>query len=101
MALGKSFDPLCWFGFTDGKCSDAFAGGFLAGIVGGKSLEESIDMGQWLAKLSIQELGPQYVSLKLSTHSLPPQRHAPSSFILTSPFLPFRFPFPKQTYSKA
>ena len=37
---------------------DAFAGGFSAGIVDGKSLEESIQMGQWLAKLSIQELGP-------------------------------------------
>ncbi len=33
----------------------------MAGIVEGKSLEESIDMGQWLAKLSIKELGPQYV----------------------------------------
>ncbi|OJJ87177.1 adenosine kinase [Aspergillus glaucus CBS 516.65] len=37
---------------------DAFAGGFAAGIVEGKSLEESVDMGQWLASLSIQELGP-------------------------------------------
>lgn len=37
---------------------DAFAGGLLAGIVEGKSLEESVDMGQWLARLSIQELGP-------------------------------------------
>lgn len=37
---------------------DAFAGGFAAGVVEGKSLEESIHMGQWLAKLSIQELGP-------------------------------------------
>ncbi|KAF2874125.1 carbohydrate kinase PfkB [Massariosphaeria phaeospora] len=41
---------------------DAFAGGFLAGIVKGESLETSIDMGQWLAKLSIQELGPSYPS---------------------------------------
>lgn len=39
---------------------DAFAGGFVAGIVDGKSLETAIDMGQWLAKLSIQELGPSY-----------------------------------------
>ncbi|KAL8989631.1 MAG: hypothetical protein Q9177_001523 [Variospora cf. flavescens] len=39
---------------------DAFAGGFVAGIVEGKSLQESIDMGQWLARLSIKELGPQY-----------------------------------------
>ncbi|KAH8737708.1 Ribokinase-like protein [Ilyonectria robusta] len=37
---------------------DAFAGGLLAGIIEGKSLETSIDMGQWLARLSIQELGP-------------------------------------------
>ncbi|KAL1980022.1 hypothetical protein VTN96DRAFT_4799 [Rasamsonia emersonii] len=39
---------------------DAFAGGLTAGIVQGKSLDESIDMGQWLASLSIQELGPSY-----------------------------------------
>ncbi|KAK5990258.1 Adenosine kinase [Cladobotryum mycophilum] len=39
---------------------DAFAGGLLAGLVEGKSLETCIDMGQWLAKLSIQELGPSY-----------------------------------------
>ncbi|KAK2732074.1 adenosine kinase [Colletotrichum kahawae] len=39
---------------------DAFAGGLMAGVVDGKSLDESIDMGQWLAKLSIQELGPSY-----------------------------------------
>jgi adenosine kinase len=37
---------------------DAFAGGFVAGLVEGKSLPECIDMGQWLARLSIQELGP-------------------------------------------
>lgn len=37
---------------------DAFAGGFVAGIVQGKSLEQSVDLGQWLASLSIQELGP-------------------------------------------
>lgn len=37
---------------------DAFAGGFLAGLLEGKDLATSIDMGQWLAKLSIQELGP-------------------------------------------
>jgi len=37
---------------------DAFAGGFCAGVVDEKSLDESIDMGQWLARLSIKELGP-------------------------------------------
>ena len=40
---------------------DAFAGGFCAGVVEGKSLEESIQMGHWLARLSLQELGPSYV----------------------------------------
>ncbi|OTB00112.1 hypothetical protein M426DRAFT_324523 [Hypoxylon sp. CI-4A] len=39
---------------------DAFAGGFVAGLVQGKTLEESVDIGQWLARLSIQELGPSY-----------------------------------------
>ncbi|KAI9690128.1 MAG: adenosine kinase [Bathelium mastoideum] len=39
---------------------DAFAGGFLAGIVQGKSLETAVDMGHWLASLSIRELGPSY-----------------------------------------
>jgi adenosine kinase len=37
---------------------DAFAGGFTAGIVTGESLAQCVDQGQWLAKLSIQELGP-------------------------------------------
>ena len=37
---------------------DAFAGGFLAGLMKGEKLETCVDMGQWLAKLSIQELGP-------------------------------------------
>ncbi|KJZ78980.1 hypothetical protein HIM_01753 [Hirsutella minnesotensis 3608] len=39
---------------------DAFAGGLLAGILEGKPLETCVDMGQWLARLSIQELGPSY-----------------------------------------
>jgi sugar/nucleoside kinase (ribokinase family) len=43
---------------TSALYSDAFAGGFCAGIVAGKSLDDSIDMGQWLASKSIQELGP-------------------------------------------
>lgn len=43
---------------------DAFAGGFCAGIVDGKPLDVAIDMGQWLARLSIQELGPSYVKKK-------------------------------------
>jgi adenosine kinase len=37
---------------------DAFAGGFCAGVVMGKPLAESVDMGQWLARLGLKELGP-------------------------------------------
>ncbi|PPJ61337.1 hypothetical protein CBER1_09592 [Cercospora berteroae] len=39
---------------------DAFAGGFIAGIVKGEKLETCVDMGQWLAALSLRELGPAY-----------------------------------------
>ncbi|KAF2860231.1 Ribokinase-like protein [Piedraia hortae CBS 480.64] len=39
---------------------DAFAAGFLAGIAKGESLNTCIDMGQWLAALSIRELGPSF-----------------------------------------
>lgn len=37
---------------------DAFAGGFMAGVVKGESLEKCVDMGSWLAALSLRELGP-------------------------------------------
>jgi len=37
---------------------DAFAAGVTAGLVAGVPLAQAIDQGQWLAKLSIQELGP-------------------------------------------
>jgi adenosine kinase len=50
---------------------DAFAGGLVAGIVKGESLDRSIDIGQWLASLSIRELGPQYPT--------PKQTYTPSS----------------------
>lgn len=40
---------------------DAFAGGFFAGVVKGESIETSVDMGSWLAALSLRELGPSYV----------------------------------------
>lgn len=36
---------------------DAFAAGFLAGLVEDKSLAQCIDQGQWLAKLGIQQNG--------------------------------------------
>ncbi|KAI1761460.1 Ribokinase-like protein [Hypoxylon sp. FL1150] len=48
---------------------DAFAGGFVAGLVQGKPLETCVDMGQWLARLSIQELGPSYPFPKQSYSS--------------------------------
>lgn len=37
---------------------DAWAGGFIAGVVEGKPLDTCVDMGAWLAKLSLKELGP-------------------------------------------
>lgn len=40
---------------------DAFAGGFFAGVVQGKSLESCVDQGQWLAAQSLRELGPSWV----------------------------------------
>lgn len=55
--------------------SDAFAGGFVAGIVEGKTIDEQVDQGHWLAKLSIQEPGPQYVT---SSHSARENREPPS-----------------------
>ncbi|ANZ75890.1 BA75_02037T0 [Komagataella pastoris] len=39
---------------------DAFAAGFVAGLVEGKDLFENIDIGQWLAAESIQQVGPSY-----------------------------------------
>ncbi|SCU84382.1 LADA_0D01398g1_1 [Lachancea dasiensis] len=45
---------------------DAFAAGFMAGLTEGKTLNESVDMGQWLAALSIQEIGATYPSEKLT-----------------------------------
>lgn len=41
---------------------DAFAGGFFAGVAKGEKLETCVDMGSWLAALSLRELGPSYVS---------------------------------------
>lgn len=39
---------------------DAFAAGFLASLVQEKSLPEAVDVGQWAASLSIQEVGPTF-----------------------------------------
>lgn len=49
---------------------DAFAGGFMAGLVEGKDVRTCVDMGQWLARLSIQELGPSYVVFLLCVAAL-------------------------------
>ncbi|KAI5950270.1 ADO1 [Candida jiufengensis] len=39
---------------------DAFAAGFIASLVENKSLDEAIDVGQWAASLSIQQVGPTF-----------------------------------------
>ncbi|VVT49502.1 uncharacterized protein SAPINGB_P002301 [Magnusiomyces paraingens] len=39
---------------------DAFAGGFLGALVEGKSIEEAVDVGQWLASVSLKEVGPSF-----------------------------------------
>lgn len=39
---------------------DAFAAGFIASIVEGKSLSEAVHVGQWAAKISLQEVGPSF-----------------------------------------
>ncbi|GAB7366500.1 hypothetical protein MBLNU230_g8293t1 [Neophaeotheca triangularis] len=39
---------------------DAFAGGFFAGVAKGEGIEKCVDMGSWLAALSLRELGPSY-----------------------------------------
>lgn len=39
---------------------DAFAGGFVGGLASGKSIKESIDVGQWLASVSLKEVGPSF-----------------------------------------
>ena len=104
------------------KFSDAFAGGFVAGIVEGKPLDESIDMGHWLASLSIRELGPQYVLsllIQSSQHSVNHHKESKrqqSSSNAEPAFVPFIFlseilfiwhfeltqiPFPKVPFPQA
>lgn len=39
---------------------DAFAAGFVASLVQEKTLPEAVDVGQWAASLSIQEVGPTF-----------------------------------------
>ncbi|CAG8485178.1 3388_t:CDS:2 [Paraglomus occultum] len=49
---------------------DAFVGGFLSQYVQGKTIDESIAAGHWLARKSIQLVGPAYPAEKLT---YPPQ----------------------------
>ncbi|CEP63866.1 adenosine kinase LALA0_S09e04258g [Lachancea lanzarotensis] len=44
---------------------DAFAAGFVAALAQGKDIDRAVDVGQWLAALSIQEIGPSYPAEKL------------------------------------
>nr|O93919.1 RecName: Full=Adenosine kinase [Schizophyllum commune]AAC69199.1 adenosine kinase [Schizophyllum commune] len=39
---------------------DAFAGGFLGALVAGRELDDSVEAGHKLAKISIQQIGPQF-----------------------------------------
>lgn len=77
---------------------DAFAGGFFAGVAKGESMEKCVDMGQWLAALSLRELGPSYVIPPLSLypeHSNPSAPHkSKTGAWLTSPSL--QLPVPQQ-----
>ena len=72
-------------GLANRYYSDAFAAGFISGVVEGKDVDESVDRGQWLAALGIKELGPQLVAPSQS-----PQ--------VIGLIFPSRYPFPKQSY---
>lgn len=39
---------------------DAFAAGFVASLVQGKPVADAVDVGQWAASISIQEVGPSF-----------------------------------------
>lgn len=52
--------------FVDSNgAGDAFAAGFVAGMTEEKPFETCLGMGQWLASLSLQEVGPSYPKEKL------------------------------------
>ncbi|AET41038.1 adenosine kinase Ecym_7190 [Eremothecium cymbalariae DBVPG len=63
-ASGHEFFPVQPLSSTNivdtNGAGDAFAGGFMAALTEGKDLKTAIAMGQWLAALSIQEVGPSY-----------------------------------------
>lgn len=48
---------------------DAFAGGFLAGLCEGKEVPTCVDMGHWLARLSLMESGAAYVLIPFTSFS--------------------------------
>ena len=72
---------------------DAFAGGFLAGIVQEKASKECVDMGNWLAGLSIMELGPRCVDYSFALH-LPPTFFLSFSLEIHPHIPPFSLPNP-------
>ncbi|KAK9452604.1 Ribokinase-like protein [Dipodascopsis uninucleata] len=45
---------------------DSFAGGFLGGLISGKSVDEAIEVGHWLASWTIRLDGPAYPYPKIS-----------------------------------
>lgn len=61
----------------------------MSGVVEDKSVDECVDRGQWLAALSIKELGPSSVTPFTTNPRL--------VFVYTH--LLDRYPFPKQTYA--
>ena len=44
---------------------DAFAGGFLSQYIQGKSIDEGIYAGHWLANINIKRVGPTYPEEKI------------------------------------
>ncbi|KAK7202954.1 adenosine kinase [Myxozyma melibiosi] len=45
---------------------DSFAGGFVGSLVGGKSFDEAVDVGHWLASWTVRLNGPAYPYPKIS-----------------------------------
>lgn len=83
---------------------DAFAGGFLAGLVEGKDVETCVDMGMWLAAKSLKELGPSYVDSSLFSYFetsttddylVRTQQRTSKTILLT---IRYRYPSTKKSY---
>lgn len=59
------FEPLAASKVVDTNgAGDAFAAGFITGLVEEKGIEKAIDIGHWLASESIQCVGPSYPTPK-------------------------------------